>query len=138
MRFRFPFLIILLLLSAPSFAESMDDLVRRDGLYYKKFTDVPFTGKIDEGRRQGSMKNGKFVGDWIWYHDSGQLRSKGSYNENGEVDGLWVHYWRNGQLSTKGEFRNGKKEGYWAVYDIDGSVKKHYSGTYKNGEKISD
>ena len=24
----------------------MDDLVERDGLYYKKFTDVPFTGEI--------------------------------------------------------------------------------------------
>ena len=24
---------------------TMDDLVERDGLHYKKFTDVPFTGK---------------------------------------------------------------------------------------------
>ena len=27
----------------------MDDLVQRDGLYYQKFTDVPFTGEIGEG-----------------------------------------------------------------------------------------
>lgn len=36
------------LLSSPSWSEgiSFDDLVERDGLTYKKVTDVPFTGKI--------------------------------------------------------------------------------------------
>ena len=29
-------------------ATGMDDLVERGGLYYKKFTDVPFTGEIAE------------------------------------------------------------------------------------------
>jgi len=36
----------------------LDDLVKREGLHYKKFTDVPFTGKVT-GERQGSFKNGK-------------------------------------------------------------------------------
>ena len=36
----------------------MADLVERDGLTYKKFTDVPFTGEVDEGLRQGNYKNG--------------------------------------------------------------------------------
>ena len=33
------------LLSSPSWSETvtMDDLVRRNGLFYKKFTDVTFT-----------------------------------------------------------------------------------------------
>ena len=26
----------------------MDDLVQREGVYYKKFTDVPFAGEVDE------------------------------------------------------------------------------------------
>ena len=36
------------LLSSPSWGDgiSFDDLVERGGLYYKKFTDVPFTGNI--------------------------------------------------------------------------------------------
>ena len=29
--------------------ETMDDLVKREGIYYKKFTDVPFTGKTTGG-----------------------------------------------------------------------------------------
>jgi len=30
----------------------MDDLMKRDGFYYREFTDVPFTGKIT-GKEQG-------------------------------------------------------------------------------------
>jgi hypothetical protein len=32
-------------------------LVVRDGIYYKKFSNVPFIGKV-EGHEQGSIKNG--------------------------------------------------------------------------------
>ncbi|MEK9669684.1 MAG: hypothetical protein VW421_01625 [Gammaproteobacteria bacterium] len=138
MRFRFPFLLIFLFISAASLAESMGDLVKRDGLYYKKFTDVPFTGKIDEQSHKGSMKNGNRVGGWVEYRDNGQLRAKGFYNDNGQYEGLWEWYWENGQLMEKGEYRNGKKEGYWETYNRDGSVSKYGTGTYKNGEKISD
>ena len=35
-----------------------EDLVRRNGLFYKKFTDVPFTGKTT-GQEQGKIKKGK-------------------------------------------------------------------------------
>lgn len=138
MRFRFPFLVILLFLSAPSFAESKDDLVYRDGLFYKKFTDVPFTGELDEGLSRGSIKNGHRVGPWIVYHDNGQLFTKGLYNENGEKEGLWVSYWDNGQLWDKGEFKNGMMKGYWESYERDGSISNFMTGTWKNGKKISD
>ena len=56
----------------------MADLVERDGLTYKKFTDVPFTGEVDEGLRQGNFKNGKHEGLWTYYDKTGQLRAKGS------------------------------------------------------------
>ena len=36
----------------------MDNLVERDGIHYKEFSDAPFAGKI-KGRPQGSFKNGK-------------------------------------------------------------------------------
>jgi antitoxin component YwqK of YwqJK toxin-antitoxin module len=69
-------------------SETFSDLVKREGLYYKKFTEVPFTGKIT-GILQGS-------------------------------------------------FKNGKKEGAWVAYYKDGTVDKEYTGTFKNGKKISD
>ena len=61
-----------------------EDLVLRDGLYYKKFTDVPFTGKIT-GEFQGKLKNGKKEGPWVVYHDNGQLMSKGTYKDGMKV-----------------------------------------------------
>jgi hypothetical protein len=43
------------LLSSPSWSAEMGDLVARNGLWYKQFSDVPFTGKVT-GREQGSIK----------------------------------------------------------------------------------
>ena len=90
----------------------MDDLVERESTYYKKFTDVPFTGKT-EGKEQGSLKNGK--------------------NE-----GPWMAYWDNGQLMAKGDYKDGLREGSWVDYNKDGSVSTDATGTYKDGVKISD
>ena len=50
----------------------MDDLVERDGLFYKKFTDIPFSGEIT-GLRNGRIKNGKESGLWKIYYPNGQL-----------------------------------------------------------------
>ncbi len=47
----------------------MDDLVDLDGLYYKKFTDVPFTGDVT-GNGQGSISDGKRNGPWVWCYDN--------------------------------------------------------------------
>ena len=139
----------------------MDDLVERDDLFYKKFTDVPFTGEIDEGLEQGSFKNGERKGPWVLYHDNGQLSEKGDYKngkgegpwvrywdngkllakgdwKNGKREGPWVRYWGNEQLSAKGDFKNGKREGPWVWYSDDGTVDNALTGTYKNDEKISD
>ena len=52
-----------------------EDLVYREGLYYKKFSDVPFTGKVT-GNTQGVFRNGKKHGPWVSYHENGQLESK--------------------------------------------------------------
>ena len=74
--------LMVLLLPALALGETMDDLVNRDGLYYKNFTDVPFTGKI------------------VDYHPHGQLRKKETHKD-GKKDGLWVFYGENGQLLSK-------------------------------------
>ena len=49
----------------------MDYLVERNNLYYKKFTNVPFTGEIS-GEKNGSFKKGKKDGEWLSYHENGQ------------------------------------------------------------------
>ena len=71
-------------------SEEMGDLVEREGLYYEKFTDVPFTGKVT-GNPQGSYKNGFREGAWVGYHVNGQLSWKGNY-KNSQHEGFWVSY----------------------------------------------
>ena len=113
---------------------TFDDLVEREGIYYKKFTDVPFTGKTT-GQKQGTFKNGKKEGPWIEYWTNGRLKYKGFY-KNGNREGPWVGYHKNGQLFSKGNYKNGEKERHWVVYLKNGQVDQELSGTYKNGVKV--
>ena len=151
--------IALFLFPSIAFGETMDDLVKRDGIYYKKFTDVPFTGKV-KGKTQGSLKNGKRYGAWVRYYGNGQLQWKGTYKD-GKEDGVWVRYMSNGQLymkrtykngkrdgplviyhtdkgqlASKGTYKDDKKHGPWVYYNMDGTVIEGFTGTYKNGVKV--
>jgi len=137
-----------------------DDLVLREDVWFKKFTNVPFTGKTT-GRVQGTLRNGKRDGFWVSYHDNGQLQWEGDYkngkkeglwvsyydngqlrykgnHKNGKSEGRWVRYWKNGQLWLEGADKNGKKEGRWVSYKEDGTVWEEFTGTFRNGKKISD
>ena len=136
-------ILFLSLLSSPSWSVSYDDLVERDGVYYKKFSDVPFSGKVTEIYK-GSIKNGKREGAWISYYDNGQLDFKGNY-KNGKREGAWISYWSNGQLRYKGNYKNGKEEGEWIDYERvlrDGAWVRRVlikgTGMFRNGVKISD
>ena len=130
-------LVLISLVSFPGWGLTIDDLVQREGIYYKKFTDVPFTGEIDEGEYRGSLKNGKMEGYWMVYHKNGQLSRKGNYR-NSKREGYWLRYWDNGQLFAKGNSKNGEMEGFWEWFNEDGTVDTVFTGTYKNGVKVSD
>ena len=112
----------------------MDDLVERDDLHNQKFTDVPFTGEVT-GKYQGSFRNGKKDGPWVFYYDNEQLWFKGTYKD-GIWDGKWVRYHENGQLHFKGTYKDGKSEGPWEYFNKDGTVDGKITGTYKNGKKV--
>ena len=113
-----PILLLTFLFPSLAYGETIHDLVKRDDLYYKKFTDVPFTGKITGGT-QGTFKDGKEIGPWITYHDNGQLQSKGNYKD-GKRDGPWVFFYKNGTKRF-----NAKRWGW-----------DKGTGTYKNGVKV--
>ena len=127
------FTVIFCLTSSVGWSETLCGLIKREGLYYKKFSDIPFTGKLD--CVNGSLINGKSEGYWVSYHDNGQLMYKGEYKNNKKV-GYWVAYWDNGQLWYKGKFNKGKREGYWEHYLYDGEL--FYNGNFKNDKWFSD
>ena len=78
-------LVLMSLVSFPSWGLTMDDLVERNDLYYKKFTNVPFTGEIS-GLQNGKFKNGIKDGEWLVFHENGQLWYKTNW-EDGEKSG---------------------------------------------------
>ena len=110
-----------------------EDLVKRNDLFYKKFSDIPFTGKIESKiTGTGSFIDGKRNGTWIYYHKNGQLRFKDQFKE-GVRHGTFLSYYENGKLKYKGDYLNDRKEGLWIEYHLRGSLKS--KGHYKNGYK---
>jgi len=134
-RFLAPILLLTLLFPSLAFGETMNDLVKRDGLYYKKFSTVPFTGKTT-GQRQRTFKDGKNLAEWngvyVRYHGNGQLESKGTYKDS-KKDGPWVYYHDNGQLESKVTYKNDKKNGPWVYYHKNGKLSQ--KGTFNDGKK---
>jgi antitoxin component YwqK of YwqJK toxin-antitoxin module len=111
-RFLAPILLVILLFPSLALGQevTMDDLVITNGLYYKKFTNVPFTGEVT-GKIQGQFKDGKPDGPWVFYYD-------------------------NGQLSLEGTYKDGKADGPWISFNKDGTVDEKNTGTYKDGVKV--
>ena len=97
------------LVSLPSWGENLtiDDLLQRNELYYKKLTNVPFTGKIS-GVENGSIKKGRQNGEWVSYHKNGQLWSVSNYND-GELDGHREYFNKDGSLKRTETFKDGVK-----------------------------
>jgi len=130
-RFLVPILLLTLLFPSLALGQTWTDLVKRDGLHYKKFSDVPFTGKTT-GNLQATFKNGKEHGPWVRYRLNGQLLGKGNYKD-GEKVGPWVSYYNNGQLWQKGNYKDGEKVGPWVEYYNYGQL--FGKGNFKNDKK---
>ena len=109
-----------------------DDLVVRNGIFYKKFTDVPFIGDVI-GHQNGTIINGKRDGFWESYYDNGQLNWKGNYKDDC-LDGPWEYYHENGQLSYKGNYKAGLEEGLFEHFQKNGKFEK--KERWKNGRRV--
>ena len=108
--------IVFCLTSSIAWSETVkpDDLVERNGIFYKKFTDKPYSGYVE-----GEDKDGYIV--------------KGNYKD-GKEEGVYERYYKNGQLEEKGTYKYGKLDGIWEYYFDDGMLWKKV--TWKNGKLI--
>ena len=146
------FLIFIIFCFVPlkTFSETMKELVKREGLYYKKFSDIPFTGKISGKSkrwetveiREGYFKNGKKHGTWITYYNNDQLRSVDNYVD-GIKHGTSIFYKKDGSLSSKCNLNFGSFDGnciinYGGIYQHRTYQNRRIIGTefsyYKNGQ----
>lgn len=123
--------LFLSILPPMSWAMTMDELVKREGLYYEKFSDVPFTGEVD-GIQQGSISKGLKGGKWTVFHRSGQLSEKGNFSD-GKKSGEWSFYHENGEVSARGNFLKDERNGAWKYFGEDGSLDE--KGNYLHGKR---
>ena len=110
-----------------------DNLVERDGLWYEKFSDVPFSG-YSKGLHQGKINEGKRDGQWLIYYKSGQLEYKLNY-KNGKQHGEQLFFYENEQVNIKGTYKDNKKEGDHIIYRSNGELLAIF--TYQDNELIN-
>ena len=117
----------------------MDEIVKRDDTFYRKFSNIPFSGHIESYHPNGQLKiigdlsDGKKVGNWIEYYLSGIKKSEGQFAD-GKKDGPWVYYFLNATIKEKQFFIDGHKDGLWEKFDVHGTVVQTES--YQNGKWI--
>ena len=118
-------------------------LVEKEGLFYEKSSDVPYTGKV-KGLVEGTFKKGMKHGEFIKYYSDGKILSKINYFEN-RLDGSWTEYFRNGNFLRKKKIKNNLLEGEYIDYYSFGQVFSKrfyvqnklegiYEEYYKNGQ----
>ncbi len=120
------------------------ELVKREGVYYKKFSETPFSGKVFESYRfsikKGKLKKGIKVGEWSLYSNSGQLIQKMNY-KNGKLNGENYRYGElqikdskllEGFMYEKSFYKEDKLEGIFLQCSLYGILSE--KSFYKNGK----
>ena len=123
--------------SSPEPINYEETLNERDGVFYTKDTNKPYSGQVfslyDDGKKkgEGTLKDGKEDGKWTYFHSNGQKFREGTY-KNEKEDGLWTRWYESGQKWEEGTFKDGKKDGLWTRLYWNGQ--KKLEGTWKDGE----
>lgn len=111
----------------------------KDGLFYTKEGNIPYTGFVitqyPSGKRKskGSVRNGLMVDEYTEYFENGQVKVKGEYR-NGVQEGTWITNHDTGAVALKGQFSHGLLQGTWYVYGNGGILAKKM--IYQNGVLI--
>ena len=148
--------------SSPEPINYEETLNERDGVFYTKDTNKPYSGPVfsldknGNNKRESILEDGKMIiyKDIEW-HSNRQKKSEETFKDgkqdglvttwhengrkksegtmkDGKQDGLWIHWYENGQKSRERTYKDGVPDGLW-IYYSNGSVDEE--GTYKDGKK---
>ena len=118
-----------------------DELEDREGVFYLKNSNSPYTGKCFEFHENGqketemTFKGGKMDGPAVWWYENGQKETEGNYKD-GKIDGLLVAWYENGQKKAEGNYKDGKEDGLYVWWHENGQ--KMMEATFKDNEFISE
>ena len=109
----------------------------KDGNLVDEWTFVLEYYENGEKKVEGTLKNKKEDGLWIYWYANGQKKKEGKYNE-GKEDGLWTSWHENGQKQSVQKYSDGKDDGLWIYWDKNGQKREEetYKWIERKGDKI--
>jgi antitoxin component YwqK of YwqJK toxin-antitoxin module len=118
------FIILISPLTILSQVNRIDSGGLRQGKWQKKYPDG---GLIYEGE----FKDGKPVGEWTRYHETGQVKAKIRYSDNSDSAYVRLFDKRSSKIA-EGYYINEKKTGKWTYYSNGKVISEE---NFLNGEK---
>lgn len=73
---------------------------------------------------RGQYKNDLPIGQFFWWHENGNRKTVGTYDEEGRRTGRWTWWYANGMKNFEGDYREGEPEGVWRSWFDDGQLRK--------------
>ncbi len=119
---------------------NVDELEDREGVFYLKLSNTPYTGKSFEFHENGNkkseltLKEGKIDGLLLQWHANGQKKTEVNFKD-GKEDGLRVSWYKDGQKEQESNWKDGQMDGTLTLWHKNG--KKMAQGTAKGGKSIS-
>ena len=111
-------------------------LVDREGVFYTKDTNKPYSGPVFslyEGggkKSEGNIKDGKGDGKWTLWYENGQKKSEVTLKD-GKEDGIYTTWYENGLKESEYTFKNG--------IEVEGSTWSIYVDQYhESGQKFTE
>ena len=97
--------IVYLLTTSVVFGDTIDRrrLVERNGLVYKSFSPIPYSGQVT-GLWLGEIVAGLKFGSWKTYWLNGSVASEGRFGVGGKKVGVWKYFNGDGHLSSEYEY----------------------------------
>ncbi|MEL7498805.1 MAG: hypothetical protein AAFN77_14450 [Planctomycetota bacterium] len=73
---------------------------------------------------RGQYKQNRPIGQFLWWHENGNRKTVGFYNENGKRNGRWIWWHPNGMKQFEGTYDEGQPIGIWRSWFDDGQLRK--------------
>ena len=77
-----------------------DDLVQRNKVFFKKFSNEPFTGRVSDKTYEGYIQDGNVQGKWVEFYKNGKPKVIGNWR-NGSGNGDFFWYSESGYKTEK-------------------------------------
>ena len=117
---------------------NVDELEDREGVFYLRSLNSPYTGMSFEFHENGNKKSeetwkdGKQHGLAHLYYENGKREQESNWKD-GKPTGLITDWYEDGQKKAEGNWKDGKQEGPSAFWYKNGQKKE--VGNWKNDER---